>query len=91
MSADESAMKTRNCAGSPAPSRLESAAARAPMPNQSKTNPGVKTSAMTSITPRIVHRIQTIESLIASRSQPLSMFFNTNQTFAGRSASLRMK
>src|SRR5829696_3897103 len=91
VSADETAMKRKNCAASPAPRKAASAAASAPTPNQSSTKPGVKTSAMTSTTPSTVHRIHVQFSLIEGRPQPLRKFFITNQTLAGRSASRRMK
>ena len=70
---------------------LASAAASAPMPNHSSTKPGVKTSAMIRTTPSTTQRIQTIDSPIALAAYPLRKFLRTNQTFAGRSASRRMK
>src|SRR5215210_8698126 len=69
--ADETTMKRMNCAASPAPRKAASAAASAPTPNQSSTKPGVKTSAMTRTTPRIVHRIQPQFSLIFGRPSAL--------------------
>ena len=71
------------------PTKLANAANNAPIPNQSSTNPVVKISAIMSIAPRMHQRTQN-HSLIVAR-QPFAIFFNTNQMFAGRSASLRMK
>src|SRR5918992_277729 len=68
VSAVETTMKRMNCAASPAPRKAASAAARAPTPNQSSTKPGVKTSAMTSTTPSIVHRIHVQLSFIRAAS-----------------------